>query len=375
MKRSLKHVGTRSSFWSCPRRQPSCRPTAPVLGAMRTSCTSSAQGDETDEESTIVKVSQHYATSGTTNGASAVWSVEKEQATRLVDRLMRETSDLMGRQSGSNNRPQTPSHDNHHHLIAFSGGIDSSLVAALVHHERRNNESVRAILGISPAVPAEQIALARSVAKHIGVPLQEVETREGQDEEYVANQGQACLACKTHLYSTLQAILRHVDITPHQRRHHDQNISIYNGTNADDLQDPTRLGLIAANRFGVWSPLRQITKAHVRLAARHLGLPNWNTAASPCLRSRLALGVEATREHLEVIERAERFVKQKLESCLTESTNLRVRLLAKNHACIEVDDQLLDIAQKVDWDDYFVGQLQFASVHARAFRSGSVATK
>lgn len=41
----------------------------------------------------------------------------------------------------------------------------------------------------------------------------------------------------------------------------------------------------------------------VRAVSRELGLPNWNHAASPCLRSRLAFGVEATPERLVVVEK------------------------------------------------------------------------
>jgi PP-loop superfamily ATP-utilizing enzyme len=39
---------------------------------------------------------------------------------------------------------------------------------------------------------------------------------------------------------------------------------IYNGTNADDKLDPTRLGLIAASEFQVVSPLETLTKQEVR---------------------------------------------------------------------------------------------------------------
>lgn len=39
---------------------------------------------------------------------------------------------------------------------------------------------------------------------------------------------------------------------------------LYNGTNADDQLDPTRLGLVAASQFEVVSPLGQLTKSEVR---------------------------------------------------------------------------------------------------------------
>ena len=47
--------------------------------------------------------------------------------------------------------------------------------------------------------------------------------------------------------------------------------------------------------FSVASPLADLTKDEVREASRELGLPNWNFAASPCLRSRLALNVEVSQ--------------------------------------------------------------------------------
>lgn len=40
---------------------------------------------------------------------------------------------------------------------------------------------------------------------------------------------------------------------------------LFNGTNADDLKDPTRLGLIAAKEFKVASPLATVSKATVRV--------------------------------------------------------------------------------------------------------------
>lgn len=51
-------------------------------------------------------------------------------------------------------------------IVAFSGGVDSSLVAALVHHVFPG--SSQACVGVSSALPAAQLDLARRVASHIG---------------------------------------------------------------------------------------------------------------------------------------------------------------------------------------------------------------
>ena len=288
---------------------------------------------------------------------------DTEHATALVDSLLEHTKSLLQQPNGAS-----------HHFIAFSGGVDSSLTAALVHRVGMDAQcDVRAVLGVSPAVPTEQRDLAARVAQQIGIPLQHVLTEEGTDPTYIANAGQACLACKTHLYSTLHAIYASVDDSR-------DSVQLYNGTNAEDVQDPTRVGLIAAQQFQVLSPLQHIRKDQVRLAARHLGLLNWNYAASPCLRSRLALGVPATRDHLERIEQAERFVRQKLFQadgiCFDETSNLRVRLLAKNRVCIEVDaGDVLEYAHEhvASWNAFLQKEFQFAAVQVREFRSGSVA--
>ena len=279
---------------------------------------------------------------------STAYSMDKQDATVLTDELLDYTRTLMD---------GTP-----HHIIAFSGGIDSSVVAALVHQSKHVEESVTAVLGISAAVPSDQVALAERVANVIGIPLEQIPTTEGSDAMYIENSGQACLACKTHLYTCLERIVGHAE-----------GKRLYNGTNADDLEDPTRLGLIAADRFAVRSPLRRTIKDQVRLVGRHLGLPNWNYAASPCLRSRLAIGVEAIPQHLHRIDAAESYVRKWLD--LDATRNLRVRLLNKGRAMVEVEDVLLDQATAAldDWRPFFEEELGFDSVNVRSFKSGSVA--
>jgi len=300
--------------------------------------------------SLVADVEIHHSRNAPTS-PSLVVSMDKQDATRLTDELLKYTRNLM---DGSA-----------HHMIAYSGGIDSSVVAALVHRsKRRQEETATAVLGISPAVPADQIALAEQVAKVIGIPLEQVQTTEGSDVTYIENSGQACLACKTHLYTCLEMIAGH---------HTNIGKRLYNGTNADDRKDPTRLGLIAADRFAVQSPLQYMTKEEVRIVGRHLGLPNWNYAASPCLRSRLAIGVEAIPQHLYRIETAEKYIRQWLD--LDATRNLRVRLLHNDRAMIEVEEVMLEDAMKAlnEWRHFFQEELQFQSVAVRPFKSGSVA--
>ena len=81
----------------------------------------------------------------------------------------------------------------------------------------------------------------------------------------------------------------------------------------------------------------------MRQAAKYLGLENWNAAASPCLRSRLAMGVMATEEHLRAVELAEAFVRNVLE--LDETINARVRMLSGGKAMVELDNSIIQAQQ------------------------------
>ena len=241
------------------------------------------------------------------------------------------------------------------HVVAFSGGVDSSLVAALVF--KAFPHSSRAVLGVSSSLSATQHTLAHNIATQIGIPLEEVYTEEGTNEVYLENEGQACYACKTSLYTALnwEKILS----VKMERTNDDKDILrknddflakkgkrkvLYNGTNADDVKDATRVGLKAAHEFDVISPLLSLglTKDKVRALAKEIGLSNHDYAASPCLRSRLAYGVRATTDALKRVEQAEELVKKNLKNIINTSTNFRVRHLKSGGARIELDEHILE---------------------------------
>jgi len=271
-------------------------------------------------------------------------------------------------------------------LVAFSGGVDSSLVAYLVH--RAFPGSSVACLGRSASLPDDQLRSAQEIARSIGIPLEQVFPGEGRHRDYVANTGMSCYHCKSHLYEALQLVASKAATL--------QDVTLFNGTNADDMLDATRVGLVAAKEYAVRSPLAGpdfvfyaiiviiviivitlagFTKEEVRAAARNAGLANWDHAASPCLRSRLQFGVEATEEHLARVEAGEQRVREILGTPVQE--NLRVRYLAGGKARIELEVATL---QRVEAQSGTLSrelqdallELGFKGVSTKAFRSGSL---
>jgi len=153
-------------------------------------------------------------------------------------------------------------------LVAFSGGVDSSVVAAAVHKVFPDNSS--AVIGRSSALPVSQLRLAREVASHIGIELIEFETKEGGREQYLENNGMACYACKSELYSGLEGVIDFVSSSSSSLSSSLSSSSsslplrLFNGTNRDDRADDTRVGLMAASEFAVESPIDHLHKDEVR---------------------------------------------------------------------------------------------------------------
>ena len=182
-------------------------------------------------------------------------------------------------------------------LVAYSGGVDSTLLLKLALEELPDR--VVAVLASSPAYPESEQAEARALARELGADLVEVRTSEVELDAYLRNNPDRCFHCKEELFDTLEPV-REARGMAH----------LAYGATADDAADH-RPGHASAVRRGVRFPLLEagLGKAEIRLAARSLGLSNWNKPSFACLSSRIPHGTPVTVEALRQVERAEAVVR------------------------------------------------------------------
>jgi uncharacterized protein len=241
-------------------------------------------------------------------------------------------------------------------VVAFSGGVDSTFVAAAAFDALGGR--ALAVTGVSPAVPASEVAEAGQLARGIGIAHELLETYEMERPGYVENSPQRCYHCKTELYELLTSLARERGYA-----------CVVDGCNVDDLGDH-RPGRVAAAEHGVRSPLIEagLTKDEVRALSRARGLPTWDKPAMACLSSRLPYGTPVTVEALGRVEAAEAFLRS------LGARQLRVR----HHddvARIEVEPQ--DIAVLIEQRERVVARLKelgyrYVTLDLAGFRSGSL---
>lgn len=243
-------------------------------------------------------------------------------------------------------------------LVGYSGGVDSALLAVVLRQELGRDRALAAV-GRSASYPAAQWAAARALAERFDVALVELETRELEDPDYLANPTNRCFFCKMELWRRLVPAARARGLA-----------MVCDGTNADDLREH-RPGYAAGRAAGVRSPLAEagFTKADVRQGARELGLPVWDAPAAPCLSSRVAYGIPITTQRLAQVEEAEAYLRAR-----GVTGDVRVRHHG-DRASIEVEPRWIAwLTGQLPAVRERLGDLGFAVVEVdpRGYRRGSL---
>ena len=244
-------------------------------------------------------------------------------------------------------------------IVGYSGGVDSTLVAFAANKMLGRNALI--VLAATETITAEDVDLAREIAKTHLFNFREIAYSELKIKNYAANPVNRCYFCKQELYIQLGQIARTENI-PY----------ILDGANLDDLGD-YRPGRIAAKEYQVRSPLidAQFTKQDIRNAALLYGLPNHDKPSAPCLSSRIPYGTIIDKTSLRMIDRAERFIREK------GFTNVRVRHF-QTTAKIEVDSWAIPkLAAIIDDVQVYLKSVGYKEVliDEEGFKSGKLNRK
>ena len=229
-------------------------------------------------------------------------------------------------------------------LVALSGGVDSSVVAWLAHKALGRHATAVTLTG--PAVAADEVQSASSVARAIGIEHVRLTSDPLGDTRYAENPTNRCYFCRNHEGDLLRTWGRA------------RSIDVYlDGIHLDDMGD-NRPGLQAMNEHGFRHPLAEAgwTKADVRAFARSVGLSTWNRPSNACLASRISHGQIITPPLLERVARAEEWVS------VRGYRRVRVRVDGA-HARVEVDpDEVPDLLSEVEPLTRALTSLGFATV-------------
>lgn len=203
-------------------------------------------------------------------------------------------------------------------LVSFSGGVDSSAILALLAGIMPDG-TVHSVLFDSFLHPEREKGRAVSLCRDLGVDLRVIPGPELSDDRVMGNLEGRCAFCKELRICEILRLKEEMGIE-----------AIVDGTNHDDLQDPTRLGNSVLNRYPVFSPLAEagLSKRRVRELAKALDIPWWNETATACMATRFPLGTALRADEAKRAFDA--------EECLKE-LGLEVRVRVWNDSiCLEL---------------------------------------
>lgn len=181
--------------------------------------------------------------------------------------------------------------------VAFSGGTDSSFLLAAATEAA---EQVLAVTVNADFIAQSEVDQASRVAEQLGADHEIIYVPFTDIEKFAENPPDRCYFCKLNLF-------RKVISTAHQNGME----TVMEGSNADD-QNEHRPGLRAIEELGVLSPLAEagLRKSEIRELSKRMNLPTWDSPQNACLATRIRVGDKITREKLEMVEKAEDFMRE-----------------------------------------------------------------
>jgi uncharacterized protein len=182
-------------------------------------------------------------------------------------------------------------------VVAFSGGVDSSFLAKVAHDVLGENALV--VTAFSETFPPWERERALELARKHGFRHWVLERSELNVEEFVQNGPDRCYYCKLDLFKKLR-----------ERAIAESIPYILDGTTAEDVAD-YRPGRKALTEMHVLSPLLEadLRKTEIRFLSQAMGLETWEQPSTACLASRIPYGETVTREKLQQVEAAERYLR------------------------------------------------------------------
>ncbi|MEM3396789.1 MAG: ATP-dependent sacrificial sulfur transferase LarE [Thermoplasmata archaeon] len=239
-------------------------------------------------------------------------------------------------------------------LIAFSGGVDSVVLAHL-------SKPVRPLCVFvqDETVSKDEMEYAKTTAEKLGVELKVIE-HSTLDEEFCKNTIQRCYHCKKSMIKVLKEFAEKNGID-----------CIAMGVTTSDFKE-YRPGIKAGYEEGIWYPFVefQISKEDVREYARMHEIEVAEKPANACLASRIAYNQKITRELLEKVAAAEKFLHQlgfKIVRVRVHGNDARIELGSKEiekalnkECCEKISKKLHELGfvhVSIDLDGYRAGSM------------------
>lgn len=182
-------------------------------------------------------------------------------------------------------------------LVAYSGGVDSTLLAYITHHILAQKSLI--ITVNSEFIANDELNEARNLANELSFNYQVLNLSILNNPKINENNPKRCKYCKELIFTELIKIAKENGID-----------NIVDGSNIDDLND-YRPGFEAVKKLGIKSPFIEadFNKEDIRNLSKAFKLPNWDKPALACLASRIPYNTQITKESLETIEEAEKYLK------------------------------------------------------------------